>query len=105
MITFDELKEYTSNKSLEGLVSITPTFSGPKDALDGYNVSFTFTNIRLTETYIFFDEAKVDECINKAKESEYFAACSKTYKDAKLSKDGDVLRDAYWKVRITYKDQ
>lgn len=104
MITFDELKQRALDKSLEGLVNITSTFSAPKNILNGENSSFSFKNITLTEVYVLFDEKKVDELISKAKEDNYFASCSKTYKEAKVNKDGEIIKDAYWKIRITYKD-
>lgn len=104
MLTFDELKTYASDHALEGLVSIEPTFSAPKAVLQGSNDSFSFGCVKLVETYVLFDENKVDELITKAKESPLFAYCSKTFTDAKTNKEGEIVKDAYWKIRIAYKN-
>lgn len=98
MTTFEDLKQYSEGR--EFLISVTPTFSIPKDDPDGGLV-----NTKLVEVYRFPDEQLAGEAIEEAKKNNDFFAVQKKYRAEKVNKKGETVREAYYQVKIVYKTQ
>lgn len=98
MVELENLKQYVDNKKNAGLVSICPLYEIPTEE-NGANL----LNTKLAETYEFANEAEADGLINEAKESPNFYSISKSYKEPKMAKNGELIKEGYYLVKIVYK--
>lgn len=97
MIELEELKDYVTAKTNKGLVAITPVYEIPTEDDGAY-----LLNTKLTETYNFATEKEADEAINSAKNVQQFYSVSKKFKEPKIDKKGELVKEGYFIVKITY---
>lgn len=93
MIYLDGLKSYVEGVTNKCAVIVTPTY----EVIDG-----GIFNTKMVETYYLANEDEAMALINGAKESKDFSGVSKKYKQPKYTKDGEILKEGYYIVKITY---
>lgn len=94
MIYLDNLKEYVDSKDTTGLVSIVPTYQCMDEG---------WFNVKLVEIYHIYDETNATNLIDAAKKEKDFFSVTKKYKNPKYNKEGEVLREGYYIIKLTYK--
>ncbi len=89
---YTELEDYLNEKISQGLVKIDLNL-----ALDD-TLGQDLYVIKTKETYEFFEEADADAMINKVRCSQEFAGVEKKFKQGKVNKAGEIIRDDAWYV-------
>lgn len=97
MVEFENLKNYVEEKANVGLVSIIPLYAIPTED-DGCNL----LNMKLVEVYNFATENEADNAISEAKNNPNFYSVSKKFKEPKIDREGELVKDGYFIVKITY---
>ena len=97
MVELEELKNYVADNLNKGLVSIAPLYEIPTED-DGYNLF----NTKLVEVYNFATEKEADDLINTVKNNQQFYSVSKKFKEPKMDKHGELVKEGYFIVKITY---
>lgn len=93
MIYLDGLKTYVEGITNKCVVSVTPTY----EVIDG-----GIYNTKMVEVYHLGSEEEATNLINVAKESNDFFSVMKKYKQPKYTKEGELLKEGYYIVKITY---
>lgn len=94
MVYLDNLKEYVEGKENTGLINIVPTYEVLDEGL---------FNTKLVETYIADTEDSASTLINTAKENKDFFSVMKKYKNPKYNKEGELLKEGYYIIKLTFK--
>lgn len=94
MVYLDNLKDYIEDKTNQCAVSITPTY----EMVDG-----GLFNTKIVETYHLSSDDETTELIDSAKKDNDFFSVMKKYKQPKYTKDGELLKEGYYIIKITYK--
>lgn len=99
MVSLDKLQELVTNEQNKGLIKITPTY---EMNIDDDNVCVDMFNSKLVTTYMFMTENEADDTINQYRLAKTFESATKKYVKPKIKK-GEIVKDEYWLVTLTFK--
>lgn len=94
MVYLDNLKDYVDDATSKCAVSITPTY----EMIDG-----GLFNTKLVEIYNLSNDDEATRLIDSAKQNNDFFSVTKKYKQPKYNKEGELLKEGYYIIKITYK--
>lgn len=99
MVDLNKLEQLVLNEQNEGLIKITPTY---EMNIEDDNACVEMFNSKLVTTYMLMSENDADELINQYRLTKSFESASKKYVKPKIKK-GEIVKDEYWLVTLTFK--